>query len=134
MKMDNELANLSKESIEIARYLVKCAQHQRIETYGDVCTEMGISHGHTYSAKELKYYLDEINHVSYLCASVLLSVLVVNKDTGRPGSGFFALATRLRQEHCLLDPGSWENFFNEECERVYKSARNKKLNFFTDEK
>ena len=133
--MNNELVNLSKESIEIASYLAKRAQqHQKAETYGDVCMAMKLSHEHTYSAVDLSRYLDEINKVSYPRASVLLSVLVVNQETKIPGKGFFDLAAKLRQEPGLLDPASWESFFNEECERVYKSALNKELNFFTDDK
>ena len=132
--MNNELANLSKESIEIARYLVKLAKLKKTETYGDVRLEMELNHGHTYSTIELRHYLDEINKVSYPCAGVLLSVLVVNQITKRPGKGFFYLAADLRGEPHLSQPDSWESFFNEECERVYKSALNKELNFFTDDK
>ena len=132
--MNNELAGLSKESIEIARYLVKLAKLKEVKTYGKVREKMESDHGHTYSTIELRHYLDEINKVSYPCACVLLSVLVVNKQKRIPGEGFFSLAAKLRKEPDLLDPDSWESFFNKECERVYESARNKKLNFFTDEK
>ena len=132
--MNNELASLSKESIEIARYLVECAQHKKIQTYGEVHEKMKSRHKHTYFVVELSRYLDKINKVSYPRTGVLLSVLVVNQDTDRPGDGFFTLAAELRQEPHLLNPNSWEKFFDDECKRVYESALNKKLNFFTDEK
>ena len=130
--MNNELASLSKESIEIARYLVECAQDKKIQTYGKVHEEMKSRHKHTYFVVELSRYLDEINRVSHRYASVLLSVLVVNKDTEIPGGGFFDLAAELYDKPHLSKPD--KGFFDKECERVYESARNKELNFFTDEK
>ena len=132
--MNNE--QLPKESIEIARYLVECAQASNPEpqTYSDVCRVMKSRHKRSHTPQELGSYLDPINKTSYSRASVLLSVLVVNKETRIPGSGFFVLAAYLHGDQSLLDSDSWKIFYNEEIKRVYESARNGKLNFFKDEK
>ena len=62
----------------------------------------------------LSEFLDAINRSEHRAGRGLLSTLVVNKETGIPGDGFFGLAEELGRDitdrrHC------WEN----ELRRVY---------------
>ena len=126
----NSNSLILEQRSKIAEYLVECAQDRTPQTYGYVCQEMASRHGHTHSPQKLsKSHLDAINKESRkLSPPVLISVLVVstkNKFEGKKmlGVGFFKVWTKLDpkdRESCYL-------FFTEECERVYKAARARKL-------
>ena len=130
--MNSNSPSFSEKTSKIAEYLVECAKKGKpygVQSYGDVCEAIKERHGdsHSHRPQGLSRYLDAINKISYPRASVLLSVLVINKRKKRPGDGFFPLAAELRQETHLSNPKLWKGFFNEECERVYKAARARKL-------
>ena len=128
--MNSNSPSFSDKTSKIAEYLVECAEKgDGVQSYGDVCKAMKKLHGHKHSPRGLFKYLDAINkESSKRPACVLISVLVVtrnNRFEGKnlPGKGFFKVWAELNPE----DKKKCYRFFIKGCDRVYKAARERKL-------
>ena len=66
--------------------------------------------------------LDEISSFEHAQGRPLLSVVVVQSETGRPGKGFYKLATRLRLYSGRSDLDEME-FFISTVKRAYSTWR-----------
>lgn len=118
----NENGVLRAQSYAIATQLVLCAKAGRTISYGEVGRPIGID------ARSVSQYLDEINDLTNERFGVLLSILVVNKNTSRPSADFYRKAKKQWGKNVdPADRASCKKFFDEECERIYKMARDGKL-------
>jgi 5-methylcytosine-specific restriction protein A len=98
----------------IKEILIECAKKNRLIEYGKLSKELNGA----ISARKLNEPLGEISLRCIKKGYPPLSVLVVNKDTQRPGEGFFTWVAAKMGYNNL--PGSeWESFFEEQLEKVF---------------
>lgn len=82
----------SKLLYDIAKILVEVAQDHEVITYSHVCEKIG----NQITPINLGNFIGELSEVSYKLRLPLISVLVVNQDTGVPGDGFYKLMSQLK--------------------------------------
>jgi hypothetical protein len=73
---------------QIRKKLVRTAGENGLIYYGDIMNEFG---GRGY----IGHVLDEVNRREHAAGRPLLSAIVVQKDTGEPGPGFWSLVSEL---------------------------------------
>ena len=77
--------NLSAPAIEVLRQeLLKTARARRTLTYGELMSLMGISRG-----RPLFEAITEVDGAEYAKGAPGFAAIIVRKDTGFPGGGFF---------------------------------------------
>jgi len=93
--------------------LIECAKRQVLVAYTDLARELRSVQldPHGLALAEL---LGEISKEENQADGIMLSVLVVHYEDGRPGKGFFVLARELDRE--FKDP---ETFWIEEVKREF---------------
>ena len=64
--------------------------------------------------------LDQVSRRAAERGEPMWSALVVSQESGRPNSGFYGLARRLRSEYSALDE---ETLWRQEQQRCYDAAR-----------
>lgn len=94
-------------------FLVRCARTRSTTTYSQLCEEVGAIHLRPYSFAIIAF-LDEICAEEDARHGVVTASLVVRKDTGMPGNGYFGELSRLG--HGIDDR---EAFWRAEVERVW---------------
>jgi hypothetical protein len=72
---------------EMRRELLKAAQERKTVTYGQLMAQFGLSRGE--SGKTVVGMLSEIDREEYRTGAPGFAAIVVRKDTGYPGGGFF---------------------------------------------
>ncbi len=103
--------SLTADQEKVRRKLIERAREEKTVTYGEVASWVGIS-----SRAVGLGILDPINEMEIREKKPMLSALVVYRDSGRPGSGFFGLAKQLGvQAHDLSD----ELFWHREIAQVF---------------
>ena len=113
---------LSPIAAQIVPHLLQAVEDGTTLTYRALRQMTGVNY-----TVELFNPLDEINHKSREFASVLLSAVVVNRD-GIPGYGFFSKVMRGLwgdKDVKLDDRKSREDFFCNECKKIYETGHEK---------
>jgi hypothetical protein len=77
--------------------LKQTAETGGLVTYTDVAKVVGLDMENVEHRNQMSQLLDEISSHEHAQGRPLLSVVVIRKDLGRPGHGFFELAKRLGQ-------------------------------------
>jgi hypothetical protein len=104
---------LLEQYVPLARaHLAEIARQKRTVNYSDIMNEFG-GRGH------IGKVLDEVNRREHAKGHPMLSALVVQKDTGRPGDGFWTLVAE------LFPTASLKGFWEAECERIWAFDWNK---------
>ena len=114
---------LDKDSIKIAKYLLKLAETRAVTTYKETGKLINVGP----RSPKLFIRLGIVSWVTYHNAKVLLSVLVVRKKEKTPGNGFFKLEAAFRKTPYPKPVNEVRESFNFERNKVYNAA--KKLNF-----
>jgi hypothetical protein len=83
--------------------------------YIEIAPLLGIDTGDPYFGARVGRVLDEANHAEHAAGRPLLSAVVIAKDTGMPGEGFFTCARNLRRYAGRDDLAYWV----EELRRVH---------------
>lgn len=83
--------------------------------YSEIAPLLGIDTGDPYFGARVGRVLDEVNHAEHAAGRPLLSAVVIAKDTGMPGEGFFTCARDLRRYAGRDDLAYWV----EELRRVH---------------
>lgn len=96
------------ESLIIAR-----ARERGTVTYSELCSSITVARFKPYSWR-LIALLDEICSQEDAALGIVLASLVVRRDTGMPGEGYFAHAAKLGR-----DVSDREGFWRSEAERVW---------------
>lgn len=101
--------------------LVRVARGGNTTTYGNISPLIGIHeiHGDA-DVAAISAELDAVSVHEHQQGQPLLSVLVVNQHTLRPGPGFFTMARRLGR----FRRGDQDSFFIEELNAVHDFWRN----------
>jgi hypothetical protein len=105
---DWELAKLQAKD-----YLTACARRRVTTTYSELCSEVTAIHLRPYSFA-IVAFLNEICTEEDAAHGVMMASLVVRKDTGIPGDGYFGHAGSLGR-----DTSDREAFWRSEVERVW---------------
>jgi hypothetical protein len=96
---------------ELRRRPAGVAARQQTVTYEEASKWVELSMATARSA--FFQMLDDINREEHCCGRPMLSAVVVNKETGMPGKGFFDLARKLGK--CGEDE---DLFYKQELEKV----------------
>ena len=105
---DWELAKLQAKE-----FLTACARRRATTTYSELCSEVTAIHLRPYSFA-IVAFLNEICTEEDAAHGVMMASLVVRKDTGIPGNGYFGHAGSLGR-----DVADREAFWRSEVERVW---------------
>jgi hypothetical protein len=104
---------------QIHQYLRDVARKQRKITYGDVADHIGLDPKNLGHLNNIATLLTKINEIENAARRPLLSAVVVNKQSGMPGRGFFNSARQLRQFHGQTDEEK-RAFFEKELAAVHR--------------
>jgi hypothetical protein len=99
--------------LEAETGLVACAARRETTTYAGLCEMVTSIHLRPYSFAMVAF-LDQICEGPDAAHGIVLASLVTRKDTGIPGEGYFAWASRTG-----CDVSDREGFWKREVERVY---------------
>jgi hypothetical protein len=103
--------NLAKRQAE--SHLVACARARRTTTYSELCDTVDAVRLRPYSFAMVAF-LDEICAEEDAAHGIVLASLVVRRDTGMPGEGYFRYASSLG-----ADVSDRREFWEAQAGRVY---------------
>ncbi len=92
---------------ELYTRLQAVAREQRTAAYSEVAPVAGVDTANPHFAAVLGAMLDEINRVEAGNGRPLISAVVIGKETGMPGQGFFKCARDLRRYDGKDDLAYW---------------------------
>ena len=75
--------------------------------YSEIAPLLGIDTGDPYFGARIGRILDEVNHAEHAAGRPLLSAVVIAKETGIPGEGFFTCTRNLRRYTGRDDLAYW---------------------------
>ena len=101
---------------QIHEVLIKTAKQNVTISYSEVGKVVGLDMANRGERSKLANILDEINKEEHGLGRPLLSVVVVQKESGRPGKGFFDLARELSKQKPHDDN---QIFFANERKKVF---------------
>ncbi len=101
---------------QIRDMLIKVAWHNNTISYSEVGKVVGLDMANPGERSKLANALDEINREEHERGRPLLSAVVVQKESGHPGTGFFDLARELGKQK--PDENN-QVFFANELQRVF---------------
>ncbi len=99
---------------EIRQILIQVAKARKLITYSELTSMLQSAYVH-YHSPLLAQLLVDIGSQEVRAGRGILPALVVTKDTGLPGGGFFKIADE--RGYDLSDP---EKFWREAVEKVYE--------------
>jgi len=99
--------------LQAKEFLTSCARRRITTTYSELCSEVTAIHLRSYSFA-IVAFLNEICTEEDATQGVMMASLVVRKDTGIPGNGYFGHAGTLGR-----DVADREAFWRSEVERVW---------------
>jgi hypothetical protein len=78
---------------DVVRLIVESAKRGRTITYGEIMRKCRIPRGQpTHNGKAIGDVVGRISEWTWETSGIYLSAIVVHKDTGYPGGGFFGLS------------------------------------------
>lgn len=101
----------------IYELLQRVAREQRTTTYGDIAPLAGLDMESPADRDRMRELLGKISTYEHQNKRPMLTAVVVHKQDGRPGDGFFELARHLG---LMAKGGDREEFFVRELDRVHK--------------
>ena len=110
----------TKEFFEVYCKLIHTAKAGNTIHYEDIAQIMGLPLSGNYMAREVGEMLGVISTIEHFLGRPMLSAVVVRKDTGEPGDGFFELAENLGK----FNPNSQQkksSFWQQELQNVYNT-------------
>lgn len=111
MKKTSFLVSLAEELLEVVR------NHTLIQ-YGELSQRFELKYGERYNAQFWRTPLGDVSEVCMDNGLPPISAVVVSKDTGMPGEGFFDFAGR-HLRGARIPENQWEPFWHEQLQRVY---------------
>lgn len=109
------LADWERAHEQAKAYILSCARERRTTTYTELCEAVTAIRLKPRSWA-MKAFLNRICTEEDAQHGVMLASLVVRKDTGMPGDGYFGHADRLGRE-----TAERRAFWEREVERVYRA-------------
>lgn len=106
---------------KIRNKLIEIAKEQSLISYGELAGFAGMPFDVDSERNRLYAILDEINRGEDAQGRPMLSVVVVHKDDGKPGAGFFKLAKHIGKQKKSV---SNDDFFRSEIINVFNYWKN----------
>jgi hypothetical protein len=103
----------------VRRYLQRAATKGRFVHYGDLASLMGLPRRGHHMACETGHTSGEISEHTHAQGVPMLSAIVVRRDTGMPGQGFFTLAEQLGRLPRRASAGAKRRFWKKEVRAVF---------------
>ena len=93
---------------EMRQVMVETARHGQLITYSELCALLKTAYLHYHSPQIVKL-LDEIGLIEHEAGRPILPAVVVGKQSGIPGAGYFRLAGVGHESESSFDPkANWE--------------------------
>ena len=108
------------EETKVYEKIVKVAKNEGVITYSKVASRAGIDTNWDGWRWKIRAILDTISRREHRNGRPLLSAVVIRKNEGTPGDGFFKLAKGLG----LYNGGDDDMYWWEELKRVHAYWRN----------
>jgi alkylated DNA nucleotide flippase Atl1 len=103
----------------VRRDLQRAATEGRFVPYGDVASLMGLPRQGNHMACETGHISGEISEHTHAQGLPMLSAIVVRRDTGMPGQGFFTLAEQLGRLPRGASAGAKRRFWRQEVRAIF---------------
>ncbi len=103
--------------------LKKVAGRKGIITYGELYDQIGVDMKNASERKRGSGILTEVNEISVLENSVMITSIVVKNDTQMPGAEFFRLAVTYKSLKEETDEAERKKFWDEEQVRVHEAYK-----------
>lgn len=104
---------------QVRAALMEAARDRRLLTYPDVASIMGLPRSGYYMGSKVGAMADAINRVERDAGRPMLSALLVQTQSRRPGEGFYACAIQLGVVTRFADEASKRAFWEAERDKVY---------------
>jgi len=104
----------------VFKRLKEIASNRRSTDYSTIFAIMKLKGGH-HASREAGHLLGEISVETHMAGKPMLSAIVVNQ-TGRPGKGFYELATKLGKLEPKASDDDRENFWRREVNAVFATS------------
>ena len=101
------------------RGIKRAAARNEFRNYKDVANLVGLPTRGNYMAWKIGGILGEISEEMHSQGFPMLSAIVVRRDTGMPGEGFFTLAIRLGKLHRGASVRAKQRFWRNEVRAVF---------------
>ena len=111
MKKTSLLASLAEELVDVAR-------NQTVIEYGKLSKRFGDKYGENYNPRFWRTPLGDVSEVCMDNGLPPISAVVVSKDKGMPGQGFFDFAGR-HLCGARVPENQWVSFWQEQLQKVY---------------
>lgn len=93
---------------EMRLLMIETARRGQLITYSELCAELKTAYLHYHSPQIVKL-LDEIGAIEHEAGRPILPAVVVGKQSGIPGAGYFRLAGERPETEGSVDPTAmWE--------------------------
>lgn len=102
----------------LAEELLEVIRSNSVITYGDLSRRFRDRYGEEVSPRAWRAPLGDLSGICMDNGFPAISVVVVNKDTGLPGEGFFDFVGRHRTG-ALVPANQWEAFWEEQKRLAY---------------
>lgn len=113
LRYGSPVADWERAKLQAKDFLTSCARRRATTTYSELCAVVDAIHLRPYSFA-IVAFLNEICTEEDAAHGVMMASLVVRKDSGVPGDGYFRHADRLGR-----DISDREAFWRSEVEKVY---------------
>ena len=113
LRYGSPVADWERAKLQAKDFLTSCARRRATTTYSELCSMVDAIHLRPYSFA-IVAFLNEICTEEDAVHGVMMASLVVRKDSGMPGDGYFRHAERLSRD--ITDR---ERFWRSEVEKVY---------------
>ena len=93
---------------EMRQLMIETARRGQLITYSELCAELKTAYLHYHSPQIVKL-LDEIGAIEHEAGRPILPAVVVGKQSGIPGAGYFRIAGEQPDAEGSADPKAmWE--------------------------
>ena len=93
---------------EMRQLMIETARRGQLITYSELCAELKTAYLH-YHSPQIVRLLDEIGAIEHEAGRPILPAVVVGKQSGIPGAGYFRIAGERPEAEGNADPKAmWE--------------------------
>ncbi len=93
---------------EMRQLMIETARRGQLITYSELCAELKTAYLH-YHSPQIVRLLDEIGAIEHEASRPILPAVVVGKQSGIPGAGYFRIAGERPDAEGSVDPRAmWE--------------------------
>ena len=93
---------------EMRQVMVETARRGQLITYSELCASLKTAYLH-YHSPQIVRLLDEIGMIEHEAGRPILPAVVVGKQSGIPGAGYFRIAGEGHENDSPFDPkANWE--------------------------